>query len=311
VLTSDSFITFPQNQKLAGWGKVLSRTQIPAQVIKGANKDSLSEVIAVPKVKVDDIQIYYEVKGEGFPLVMIMGLGRNLESWDSRLVEGLSKKFKLVMFDNRGAGRTDISDREYTIRLFAEDITDLMNTLGISKAHILGISMGGMIAQELVLNYPEKVSKLVLCSTYSGGSKTVQPSQKVSEMLTADVSTMSPEEYYRKIYLPLVYTDDFIEENPDFMKLHVQKSLRYPISKAAYMRQLDAIGKFNTYERLQQIKTPTLVLHGRKDVLVPSENGAILAEAIPNAKLVNLEKSAHYLAEEMREVINVLTEFLD
>ena len=264
----------------------------------------------MPKVKVDDIQIYYEVKGEGFPLVMIMGLGRNLESWDPRLVEGLSKNFKLLMFDNRGAGRTDTSNREYTIRLFADDTAGLMNTLGISKAHILGISMGGMIAQELVLNYPEKVSKLVLCSTYSGGSKAVQPSQKVSEMLTVDASTMSPEEYGR-MFLSLVYTDDFIEKTPDFVKLVVQKSLRYPISKAAYMRQLNAIGKFNTYERLQQIKTPTLVLHGRKDVLVPSENGAILAEAIPNAKLVYFERSAHGLAEEMREVINLLTEFLD
>jgi len=166
----------------------------------------------MPKVKVDDIQIYYEVKGEGFPLVMITGLGGNLEGWDPRLVEGLSKDFKLVMFDNRGAGRTGISNREYTIRLFADDTAGLMNTLGISKAHILGISMGGMIAQELVLNYPEKVSKLVLCSTYSGGSKAVQPSQKVSEMLTVDASTMSPEEWRRKIYLPLVYPDDFIEK---------------------------------------------------------------------------------------------------
>jgi len=265
----------------------------------------------MPKVKVDDIQIYYEVKGEGFPLVMIMGLGRNSESWDPRLVEGLSKNFKLLMFDNRGAGRTDISNSEYTIRLLADDTAGLMNTSGISKAHILGISMGGMIAQELVLNYPKKVAKLVLCSTYSGGSKAVQPSQKVSEMLTADLSTMSPEEYYRKIYLPLVYTENFTEKNPDFVKLHVQKSLRHPISKAAYMRQLDAIGKFNTYERLQQTKAPTLVLHGRKDVLVPSENGSILAEAIPNAKLVYFEKSAHMLAEEMREVINVLIDFLD
>ena len=266
-------------------------------------------VIVMPKVKVNDIQIYYEVKGEGFPLVMIMGLGENLDGWDPRLVEGLSKN-KLVMFDNRGAGRTDISNREYTIRLFADDTAGLMNALGISKAHILGISMGGMIAQELVLNYPEKVSKLVLCSTQSGGSKAVPPSQKVSETLTVDPRTMSPEEWSRRIYLPLVFTDDFIEKNRDFVKLHVQKSFRLPISRAAYMRQLSAIGEFNAYERLRQIKTPTLVLHGRKDVLIPPENGAVLAEAITNAKLVYFEKSAHVLAEDMREVINVITEFL-
>ena len=264
----------------------------------------------MPKVRVDDIQIYYEVKGEGFPLVMIMGLGGNLEGWDPRLVEGLSKKFKLVMFDNRGAGRTDISDKEYTTRLFADDTAGLMNTLGISKAHILGISMGGMIAQELVLNYPEKVAKLVLWSTCSGGSKDVQSSKEVSRMLTADTSKMSQEEQKRML-LPLVLTDDFIEKNPDFVKLAVQLALKHPISEEAYMRQLNAVRKFNAYDRLHQIKAPTLILHGRKDVLIPPENGSILAEAIPNAKLVYFEKSAHMLAEEMREVINVLIDFLD
>ena len=121
----------------------------------------------MPKVKVNDIQIYYEVHGEGFPLVMIYGSTGSLDGWDPRLVEGLSKHFKLVLFDNRGAGRTETSNREYTVRLFADDTAGLMDALGISKAHILGISMGGAIAQELVLNYPEKVSKLVLCSTYS------------------------------------------------------------------------------------------------------------------------------------------------
>ena len=79
------------------------------------------------RVKVNDVQIYYEVRGEGFPLVMINGLGLNLDSWDPRLVEELSRQFKLVMFDNRGAGRTEISDREYTIKLFADDTVGLMN----------------------------------------------------------------------------------------------------------------------------------------------------------------------------------------
>jgi pimeloyl-ACP methyl ester carboxylesterase len=270
----------------------------------------LLQVIAMPKVRVNDIQIYYEVHGEGFPLVMIAGLSENLDFWDPRLVEELSRKFKLVMFDNRGAGRTDVSDRKYTIKLFADDTAGLMNALGISKAHVLGISMGGMIAQELVLNYPEKVAKLVLCSTCSGGSKDVQSSKEVSKMLTADTSKMSQEELWRML-LHLVLTDDFIEKNPNFVKQYVQRDLKHPISEEAYMRQLDAIRtSFNTYERLQQIKAPTLILHGKKDVLIPSENGAILAETIPNAKLVYFEKSAHILAEEMNEVINSLTDFL-
>jgi pimeloyl-ACP methyl ester carboxylesterase len=269
----------------------------------------------MPKVKVNDIQMYYEVKGRGFPLLMIMGLGNNLELWNPRLVEGLSKNFKLVLFDNRGAGRTDTSDREYTMRLFADDTAGLMNALGIGRAHVLGLSMGGMIAQELVLNHPEKVSKLVLCSTsgqWSGGSKFVQASQDLPETPAAVPSTMSLEELsdYSRTLLTLVCTEDFIEKNPDFVELFAQKTLMYPMSKTAYTRQLNAQRKFNEYERLRHIEAPTLVLHGRKDVLIHPENAAILAEAIPNAKLVYFERSAHGLAEDMEEVIRVITKFL-
>jgi pimeloyl-ACP methyl ester carboxylesterase len=263
----------------------------------------------MPKVKVNDIQVYYEVKGKGYPLVMISGLGGNLAGWDTRSIKELSKKFKLILFDNRDAGRTDTSAREYTMKAFADDTAGLMNALGISNAHVFGQSMGGMIAQEFVLNYPEKTAKLVLCSTHCGGSKVIQPSQKVSRMLTMDTSAMSQEEYIR-MFAPIGYTDDFIKNNFDLLKLRIQKSLRYAISEAGYKRQLNAIGKFNAYERLLQIKAPTLVLHGRKDVLIPPENGKILAEAIPNAKLVFFEKSAHILAEEMSEVTNVITKFL-
>ena len=136
----------------------------------------------MPKVKVNDIQIYYEVKGKGFPLVMIQGLSYSLDGWDPRLVEELSRKYKLVLFDNRGAGRTDVSDREYTMKLFADDTAGLMDALGISKAHVLGLSMGGMIAQELVLNYPEKVAKLVLCSTGSQWCFSQEASRILSAM---------------------------------------------------------------------------------------------------------------------------------
>jgi pimeloyl-ACP methyl ester carboxylesterase len=264
-------------------------------------------VFVVPKVKVDDIQVYYEVKGKGYPLLMITGLGGNLDLWDPRLVEGLAKNFKLVMFDNRGTGRTDMSDKVYTMKLLADDTMGLMNALEISKAHVLGLSMGGMIAQELVLNYPEKVSKMVLCSTRGGGLRSVQSSQKVPET-PVDPSRMSPEEYRKA--LTTVCTEDFIKENPDLVELMAQKRLMHPTSKEAYMRQLNAIRKFDTSERFHQIKTPTLILHGRKDVLIHPENAAILAEAIPNAKLVYFEKSGHALAEETEKVINVTREFL-
>lgn len=263
----------------------------------------------MPKVKVNDIQVYYEVHGEGFPLVMIMGLSGNVDWWDPRMVQELSKNFKMVLFDNRGAGRTDVSNRRYTMKLFADDTAGLMDALGISRAHVFGVSMGGMIAQELVLNYPEKIEKLVLCSTNCGSTKSVPPSEEVLGMLMTDRSALSPEEIVR-MAIPLLFTEDFIQKNPEFIELAIQQILKAPISNEVFMHHLNAIMNFDTCDSLSQIRAPTLILHGKWDILVPPENGSILAEAIPNAKLVYFENSAHGLIEEMEKVIHVLLDFL-
>jgi len=138
----------------------------------------------VSKAKVNDINIYYDVQGDGFPLVMVMGFLGNADCWDPRMLPVLSDKFKVIVFDNRGAGRTDISDKEFSIRLLAEDTVGLMDMLNISRAHVLGISMGGMIAQEVALNYPERVEKLILASTFCGGTHSML-------LDTADLNRMS------------------------------------------------------------------------------------------------------------------------
>ena len=277
----------------------------------------------MPKVKVNDIQMYYEVKGKGFPLVMIQGLGGNLEGWNPRLVEGLSKHFKLILFDNRGAGRTDLSKREYTMRLFADDTAGLMNALGISKAHILGMSMGGMIAQELAINYPQKVSKLILCSTSSQPSYSKEgyrvleamsqsPIEELTKLILSFPFTLDYPQDLLKLYPMIIFgqTNEFAKENPDLAKLLLHQRTKHPTSQEGFRNQYGAILRFNTQARLQQIKVPTLVLQGKKDRLVPPENGSILAKAIPNAKLVYLENSAHVLLEEMEEMLKVITEFL-
>jgi pimeloyl-ACP methyl ester carboxylesterase len=277
----------------------------------------------MPKVKVNDIQVHYEVKGEGFPLVMIYGMKGNLAMWDPRLIEELSKHFKLVLFDNRGAGRTEMSKRGYTIRLFADDTAGLMNTLGISKAHILGISMGGAVAQELAINHPEKVEKLILCSTCSQHRGT-QEERRMTEAIAQaskeeliEMSLSSPlaGEYPRDFLtdFPMMaygLTGEFIKENPDLARHLLQLTNEYPISPKALMNQYGAMLRFNSQTRLKRIKAPTLVLHGKKDTTVAPEEGSILAKAIPNAKLVYFEKSNHLLAEEMKEVLKVITEFL-
>jgi pimeloyl-ACP methyl ester carboxylesterase len=279
----------------------------------------------MPKVKVNDIQMYYEVKGEGSSLVMINGGNENLDCWDPRLIETLSNRFRLILFDNRDVGRTSASDREYVdLRLCADDTAGLMNALGISKAHVLGFSLGGMIAQEVAINYPEKVSKLVLCSTGS----TWGLSPELSEFVPALERARSTEEVvqlYRSLSIANEYpgdlierhpsvinflTADFVKKNPDFVDSYYKRFRAHPISKEGARRQWNAMKQFNTQGRLKHIKASTLVLHGRKDFAMPPKNGKILAEGIPNAKLVFFEKSAHGLLEEMEEVIKVITQFL-
>jgi pimeloyl-ACP methyl ester carboxylesterase len=260
-------------------------------------------------LKVNDIQMYYEVHGEGFPLMMIAGLGANVDWWDPRWIQGFSEEFKTVAFDNRGAGHTDVSDEEYSIALFADDTAGLMDAMGISRAHVLGISMGGMIAQDLALNYPEKVQKLVLCSTSCGGAKSIPVSQEVLTVLMTDRSALSPEEIARTM-IPLLVTEDFLRNNPELAELAIQQMVKAPISNKAYMRQLKAILNFDTCARLSQIKAPTLILQGKRDILVPPENASMLDEAIPNAKLVYFENSAHGLLEETETVLRSVLEFL-
>ena len=259
--------------------------------------------------KVHHIQIHYEVYGTGFPLIMIMGLGGNIQWWDPRMIQALSPQFRMVLFDNRGTGQSETSDSEYTITLFADDVAGLMDALQIPKAHVLGISMGGMIAQELVLYHPEKVDKLILCSTYCGGSQSIPPSLDTLGMITGDRTNMSPEEITRRT-LPAIFTKEFLDENPELAEIAIQQMMNEPTSEEILMHQMNAIMAFGTFDRLTQVSTPTLILHGKKDILLPPGNADILAQVIQNSRLVYFENSAHNLSEEMEEVISVITSFL-
>lgn len=254
--------------------------------------------------------MYYEVHGDGFPLVMIMGLGANVDWWTSDMIEECSQHFKTIIFDNRGAGRTDKPEIDYSIKMFADDTAGLMDALNIKRAHVLGASMGGSIAQELVLNYPEKVEKLILGCSSCGGSKQIMPALDILEQLTSSLKDSSPEEVVQET-LPLLFTEDFIKNNPEFMESYKQRLLISPIPADAYQRQLKANLAFNSYRRLKKIEAPTLVIHGKKDILNPAENSEILAEKIPGAKLLLLDNAGHsYHQPNPEKVISSILEFL-
>lgn len=248
----------------------------------------------MPKEKINNTELYYEIHGDGDPLIMIMGLSANIDWWPPTFLEKIKKNFKTIIFDNRDAGRSENSGENYELKDMATDTIKLMDKLNIDKAHILGISMGGMIAQELVLEYPERVDKLILASTNCGNPKSILPSKKVLAELTKDRKGRSDIDII-KDFIELLYTDEFIEQNPDFIEKTKIRMLRAPIKPEAYKRQINAILTFNTGRRLKDIEAPTLVIHGKEDILLPPKNAEIIANAIPNAELQYFENSGHAL----------------
>lgn len=262
----------------------------------------------MPKTRVGDIEIYYEERGQGEPLVLIMGLGATTLGWASQ-IPTLSREYRVVAFDNRGAGRSDKPAIRYTIPMFADDTAGLMDTLGIASAHVYGQSMGGLIAQELALRHPRRVRTLVLGSTLCGGRNSVAPSME-SVALLASLNNLSPEESAEK-GLALNYSEEFIAREHDAL---VQRSLRESELRPppdAWSRQALAAMHHTTYDRLPQIACPTLVITGDDDKIVPPENSRILAERIPGARLVTLPKAGHgYLVECAEESNAIVLDFL-
>jgi pimeloyl-ACP methyl ester carboxylesterase len=244
----------------------------------------------MPKQKVNGIEIYYEMHGQGDPLVLIMGLRRNAEWWYHQ-IPALSKRFEVLVFDNRGAGRTDMPKMDYSIRLFADDTAGLMEALGISQANILGVSMGGYIAQELSLSYPDRVKRLVLGCTGPGGARAVLASPERLKKFTANEG-LTPEEILKKD-MDIYFSDEYIKKNREKIEEFVEISLRYYQPPDAFERQFSACLRHDTVNRLSRIDVPTLILTGDDDPLVPPENSKILNALIPRSQLVFFPGKRH------------------
>lgn len=247
----------------------------------------------MPKAKVGSLEMYYEVHGSGPALVMIMGLGANAAHWDPPVVRAFAHHFSVVLFDNRDAGRTTGPETAYTVKDMADDVVGLMDHLGLDKAHVLGISMGGMIAQEVALGHPQRVDHLILGCTTCGVVRGVAPSQEVLDVL------MRPAAGGRMSLATAIATSRIVLA-PGWLWKHFYRLPelalrvgRYPTRPEGYARQLGAIGAFDTAPRLGRIQAPTLILHGDRDVLLPPENAHILASLIPGSRLVIFPGAAH------------------
>ncbi len=245
--------------------------------------------------RINGIDIHYRVYGGGEPLLMIMGLGANADWWYEPFLEPLTQRFQVVTFDNRGAGRTTPAEGPYSIPMMVEDTVGLMDHLGWDSAHVLGASMGGMIAQELALEHPQRVRKLVLMVTSCSGGESVLASPEVLTSLSVPREGLSDEEIARTLVLPVLFPQWFMDENPELVEETMRTNLIAPISPACFMAQLNAIIAWSDHPRLGGLRHPTLLITGSEDILIPPENSRILAEAIPDSRLVEYEGGGHGL----------------
>ncbi len=260
----------------------------------------------MPKAHVNGINVHYRDQGQGEPLVLLMGYSGDQTGWFFQR-SAFSKHYRVITLDNRGVGKTDKPGGAYSMKMMADDTVGLMDHLGVEKAHILGVSMGGMIAQEIAISYPERVEKLILGCTVVVGSNRA--------------NGIGPE-FPRALGLPEDYTDDDLRSLPiltfanrlysmGFNK-RLYRILLVPLAKlqsrsssaTGLTGQLEAGLDHNTLDRLGAISAPTLVITGADDRLVSPQSSEELANGIPNAKLVKTEGGSHAFFIEMRGQFN-------
>ncbi|MEH7075281.1 alpha/beta fold hydrolase [Neobacillus drentensis] len=257
----------------------------------------------MPQTTGNGINLYYEVHGEGEPLLLIMGLSLNSKSW-FRTLPVLSEHFKVIVFDNRGTGLSDKPNSPYSIEQMAEDAKCILEAADVEAAHVYGISMGGMIAQRLALKYPSRVKSLVLGCTTSGGVNHVQPGADVSMLMLSRASSVATPEEVAWATAPILYSQPFIENQRELVAEDIQKRIEIPVLPYAYMLQLQACLSHDTYNEIEQITVPTLVIHGDEDKLVPYQNGITLAEKIPNAEFLTIQGAGHIYVTEANDLVN-------
>jgi len=256
----------------------------------------------MPRQRVGDIEIYYEVHGDG-PQTLVLIHGATLHSGVFReQTPDFAAHFRTVLFDNRGAGRTDQPDEPYTMRQLADDTARLMNVLQVRRAAVLGVSMGGMIAQEFAISFPERLSCLVLACTHFGGKGAIQPSPEMQAAMAAGNSASAEQ---RQLQLKAAFSDATIERRPELVEKVNEIRAAHPMASFALKRRMEALARHDTADRLPSIAIPTLVLTGREDRLVAPTNARMIAERIPNAVLKELP-GGHVFFIEHPELFNPL-----
>lgn len=264
--------------------------------------------------KIGDANIEYYVEGSGPPLLMIMGFAGMATAWGDPFLSLLRPHFTIIRLSNRGTGLSDMpAEAPVTIRLMADDAAGLLAGLGIGRAHVFGISMGGMIAQELALGHPGLVHGLVLGCTNCGPAHSVPPQAEVISQMGQLMSLVErPVAEQIDEFWKVAVTPEFVENGAEFLASIAREGMKTPPTLVALGRQFAAIQSFDSYDRLPQITAPSLIIHGDRDLLIPVANAQILAQRIPGAQVRIIPDVGHmFFWEKPRESAEAICSFLD
>ncbi|MBM4259094.1 MAG: alpha/beta fold hydrolase [Deltaproteobacteria bacterium] len=263
----------------------------------------------MPHLNSNGIKIYYEEHGSGAPLLLIMGFTVSAVGWHWN-IPTFAQHFRTIAFDNRGVGRSDKPDVPYSMTMFADDTAGVLYALRVEQAHVFGISMGGMIAQEFTLRYPQRVKTLTLGCTNCGGPNTVLSKDPDVLNMLGNIASVEVQQA-ALVMTKVAITPWFLQNRLNTLLELNQLSAQHPTPKHGMVQQMQAILSHDTYERLPQIRVPTLVITGKEDGLVPPENSVTLAQRIPNADLMILSNASHLFNIELpAATADVVTGFI-
>jgi 3-oxoadipate enol-lactonase len=249
-------------------------------------------------------KIYWDEEGTGEPVLLIMGLSYPSYMWH-RSRAALAKCYRTIALDNRGVGQSGAPPGVYSIALMASDAAAVLDAAGVDSAHVFGVSMGGMIAQEFALQYPKRVRSLILGCTAAGGPHAVQAEPAALQALTRQ--GMTPEESKEAI-IPFIYDVATPREQID---TDMAIRMKWYPTPQGYSGQLLGIRAWEAYSRIAQINAPTLVIHGETDRLIPAANARLISERIPGAKLVLIPQASHiFTTDQPAATHHAIAEFL-
>lgn len=255
------------------------------------------------------MKLAWERHGDGEPLLLIHGLGYARWGWGP-VLPALAERFDVVLFDNRGIGESDAPPGPYTAAEMASDAIRVLDEAGIERAHVVGTSLGGMVAQELALAHPDRINRLVLACTTPGGPR-AHPMPQVTVALMTEAATLEPAVALRR-FVENALAPATVAAHPDLVDGIMAHRLATAQQPAAWAAQASAGMTFDAYDRLGALTTPTLVQHGDEDVVVDPRNGDLLVELLPDARLERFPGTGHlFFWEEPERFASSVSAFLE